>query len=48
MHQLANPPQQGEEGGSDGMDAAVPIDKEEAVPLDREVVAQVVDALFDR
>ena len=48
MHQLANPPQLGEEGGSEGMDAEVPVGKEDAVPLDREVVAQVVDALFDR
>lgn len=42
MHLLANPAPEGEgEGGQRE-------EEEEARPLDREVVAQVVDALFDR
>ena len=42
MHLLANPPPEGEGEG------ARQEEDEEARPLDREVVAQVVDALFDR
>ncbi|KAL4420809.1 hypothetical protein ABPG75_010465 [Micractinium tetrahymenae] len=42
MHLLANPPP--EEGGEGGQRE----EEEEARPLEREVVSQVVDALFDR
>ncbi|EFN51942.1 hypothetical protein CHLNCDRAFT_139605, partial [Chlorella variabilis] len=45
MHLLANPPQElPGGGGEEGQEE----EGREAAPLDREVVAQVVDALFDR
>lgn len=42
LHLLANPPREGAEGEE------VEEEEPEAAPLEREVVAQVVDALQDR
>lgn len=47
MHLLANPPPEPAPGASPGA-AAAAEEEREVVPLAREVVAQVVDALFDR
>ena len=48
MHLLANPPPEPAPGASPGTAAASEDEEREVVPLAREVVAQVVDALFDR
>lgn len=47
MHLLANPPTERRAGG-DAMDEDEEEEERPAVPLERQVVAQVVDALFDR
>ena len=47
MHLLANPPPERPTGG-DAMDEDEEEEGRVAVPLERQVVAQVVDALFDR